>query len=163
MQLLESTDLEWRADWPEAFAALQAVRELLKLADEERGGRVPLDPGLPALHSYLRMKIGEHPHEVLLALLADEHGGYFGELTLASGGTDCIRIDPERVVKEIGRRRAAGFLLAHNHPSGECRPSRDDRRSTAVLRELAGRNGIALIDHLVVTPHAVCAIRGEAS
>ena len=32
--------------------------------------------------------------------------------------------------------QANGLLLAHNHPSGNCRPSAQDIRSTRLLRDL---------------------------
>jgi DNA repair protein RadC len=54
---------------------------------------------------------------------------------------------------------AAGFLLAHNHPSGRCRPSADDVSGTLRLAEVAEALELSLIDHLIVTRTRVFSMR----
>ena len=44
---------------------------------------------------------------------------------------------------------AAGMVIAHNHPSGDPRPSRADRDATRRLAETAPALGISLHDHLI--------------
>jgi DNA repair protein RadC len=48
------------------------------------------------------------------------------------------------------RHGAAAFALAHNHPSGDRTPSREDVLFTNALSRSAAVLGIPLIDHLVV-------------
>lgn len=45
--------------------------------------------------------------------------------------------------------KAAGMVIAHNHPSGDPRPSRADKAATRRLAETAGTLGITLHDHLI--------------
>jgi DNA repair protein RadC len=52
-------------------------------------------------------------------------------------------------------------VLAHNHPSGDCRPSFADRNVTRVIREAADLIGIRLVDHLIVTPSAYHSFASE--
>jgi DNA repair protein RadC len=47
------------------------------------------------------------------------------------------------------RERATAVLVAHNHPSGNLLPSREDRDITARLKEAGGILGIGLLDHLI--------------
>ncbi|MDQ8755683.1 JAB domain-containing protein [Sphingosinicella sp. LHD-64] len=44
---------------------------------------------------------------------------------------------------------ARGLVIAHNHPSGDPRPSRADIRATRRLAETAGALDIRLHDHLI--------------
>ncbi|HYN47011.1 MAG TPA: JAB domain-containing protein [Allosphingosinicella sp.] len=44
---------------------------------------------------------------------------------------------------------AAGMVIAHNHPSGDPRPSRADKEATRRLAEIADTLGIRLHDHLI--------------
>lgn len=48
--------------------------------------------------------------------------------------------------------RAYYILLAHNHTSGNCNPSRDDFALTAEFKETLGRLGMSLMDHVIITP-----------
>ena len=44
---------------------------------------------------------------------------------------------------------SAGIVLAHNHPSGDSRPSSDDCRATRRLASAAEAIDCAIVDHLV--------------
>jgi DNA repair protein RadC len=57
--------------------------------------------------------------------------------------------------------RAAGLLLAHNHPSGACSPSEADLAATAQISETARQLDLRLLDHLIVTPSSVYSINKE--
>lgn len=47
------------------------------------------------------------------------------------------------------RCEAVGMVIAHNHPSGDPRPSRADKAATRRLAETAAALGIVLHDHLI--------------
>jgi DNA repair protein RadC len=48
------------------------------------------------------------------------------------------------------RAGAAACIVAHNHPSGDPTPSRDDLLLTARLREVGELVGIPVLDHVIV-------------
>jgi DNA repair protein RadC len=54
------------------------------------------------------------------------------------------------VVKRALALGAAALILAHNHPSGDPKPSRDDIEMTREIRKAAEALGIAIHDHLVI-------------
>ena len=47
------------------------------------------------------------------------------------------------------RHDAVGMVVAHNHPSGDSRPSRADKAATRRLGEVADALSIQLFDHLI--------------
>lgn len=53
------------------------------------------------------------------------------------------------VIVDAARHGSAGIVLAHNHPSGDPRPSDADRRSTRRLAIAAESLDCAVLDHLI--------------
>ena len=60
-------------------------------------------------------------------------------------------VHPREVFADVITDRAAGIIVAHNHPSGTLTPSDDDVRTTKRLKEAAELLGIGFYDHLIVT------------
>lgn len=53
------------------------------------------------------------------------------------------------IIRDAAAHRSAGIVLAHNHPSGDARPSDSDCRSTRRLATVAEAIDCAVLDHLV--------------
>ena len=53
------------------------------------------------------------------------------------------------IITDAALHRSAGIILAHNHPSGDARPSDSDCRATRRLATAAEAIDCALLDHLV--------------
>ena len=45
---------------------------------------------------------------------------------------------------------ANSIIIAHNHPSGDVKPSKEDISITKRLKEVGGIIGINLIDHIII-------------
>ena len=65
------------------------------------------------------------------------------------GGEDEIVLPIRDIFAAALRHGAAGLVIAHNHPSGDPRPSRADKAATRRLAETADALAIVLHDHLV--------------
>jgi len=61
-----------------------------------------------------------------------------------------VVVHPRDVFRPAVVRNASAVLVAHNHPSGDCSPSDDDRRLTWRLQEAGDLLGIPVLDHLIV-------------
>ncbi|HVE14063.1 MAG TPA: DNA repair protein RadC [Elusimicrobiota bacterium] len=59
-------------------------------------------------------------------------------------------VHPREVFAPALERRAAGLIVAHNHPSGLVRPSPEDRETTRRLEQAGLVLGIPLLDHVIV-------------
>jgi DNA repair protein RadC len=57
---------------------------------------------------------------------------------------------PKDILTPVVRAGALGFVLVHNHPSGDPRPSREDLMLTATVKQAAEIVGAPLIDHVIV-------------
>lgn len=69
---------------------------------------------------------------------------------LAVGSLDQVGMNPREVLVTGLRLNAYGIVVAHNHPSGDPKPSRDDNAATLRLKRACDIVGLKLIDHLIV-------------
>lgn len=74
-----------------------------------------------------------------------------GIYNLAKGGiTGCV-VDIRIILSIALKTLATGIILVHNHPSGNLKPSTEDKKITNELREACEIMNITLLDHLIVT------------
>ena len=66
------------------------------------------------------------------------------------GSTSKVLLDPVAIPRSAVMCNAAGVVLAHNHPNGEARPSREDISATQMLVARLAPLDIALVDHCIV-------------
>lgn len=67
------------------------------------------------------------------------------------GTVNISSVLPRKILEIAKKRRAAGVIIAHNHPGGYAKASDDDITATAMLRELLYSSGIELSAHYVVS------------
>jgi len=75
-------------------------------------------------------------------LLADEMQG--------RGTVNHTPVYPREVVKRALELHATGLVLAHNHPSGDPTPSREDIAMTREIKAASDALGISLHDHVII-------------
>lgn len=63
----------------------------------------------------------------------------------------CV-VHPADIFKSAILSNATGFILVHNHPSGDVHPSREDILVTDRLKQAGEIMGITLTDHVIVNP-----------
>lgn len=70
--------------------------------------------------------------------------------TVFIGSATASLVHPREVLARAIDDRAAAIIVAHNHPSGDPRPSDDDISVTRQLAAAAETMGIPLLDHVIV-------------
>lgn len=70
--------------------------------------------------------------------------------TVAEGSVDLCPVDPREVFATALRERGSAVLVAHNHPSGDPNPSREDLELTERLVKAGTLLGIPVLDHIIV-------------
>lgn len=138
---------------------LVAARDMVDTArrDELSGERV--DPADPALLGYLRGLFSAASQERLHAIFCDAQQRFIRDDTLGEGSRRNVTLRVAPLLRRAVALDAGGILLAHNHPSGDCRPSGDDIRATHELQDLAGALEIDIIDHLIFAPGKAYSMR----
>jgi DNA repair protein RadC len=79
---------------------------------------------------------------------ANEVIGYY---KISSGGFSGTVVDPKVVMTIALQSAASSIILAHNHPSGNLKPSDGDKRITEKLKSACSFLDVSLLDHLIIT------------
>jgi DNA repair protein RadC len=69
--------------------------------------------------------------------------------TVTIGTLNASLVHPREVFRPLIRHAAASCIVAHNHPSGDSTPSREDITVTKRLQEAGEIIGIDVLDHIV--------------
>lgn len=125
---------------------------------------VPMDARevrLGALIGFLRNTVLAPPatRERGHAVFVDDRRFPVGDAEFGVGGHAELSLRMREIFEDALRLRARGMVLAHNHPSGDCRPSGFDIAATRRLSEVACALDIVLLDHLIFTHEAVYSMR----
>ena len=67
-----------------------------------------------------------------------------------SRSENMVSINASTLAKAIAINNPVNALIAHNHPSGDIRPSRDDDIATAKIYMLCKLQGVTLLDHVII-------------
>jgi DNA repair protein RadC len=71
--------------------------------------------------------------------------------TVSVGTLSASLVHPREVFAPAIAHAAAGVIVAHNHPSGDCTPSPEDCEATRRLRRSGELLGIPVLDHVIVS------------
>ena len=75
------------------------------------------------------------------------------------GTLDASLVHPREVFRSAIKDAASSIILAHNHPSGDATPSREDRAVTDRLTDVGKVIGIDVLDHIVMGKGSIVSIR----
>jgi DNA repair protein RadC len=142
-----------------AVTAIFNAKRLVEAALCQEVARASVDGTDPALHRYLRCLIGAQVTERLHVVYCDAGRGYLADESIAIGTGNSVEPRIRPMVERALGLGAAGFLIAHNHPSGVCRPSDKDIEATRRIGDIAQALELELIDHLIVTRRRVFSMR----
>gem|GEM_PF-6585955 len=97
------------------------------------------------------------PEEQLRVLLINNRYQIVYEQIITSSASGSLHVTPLEVLHPAVKRDLQSIILVHNHPSGTCKPSKEDRIFTERIQKAAELMNITLLDHVVI------AVDGAAS
>ncbi len=89
-------------------------------------------------------------HEAFCVIYLDVRSQYIKHEIVSSGGQKSTVVDISMILKGCLLNNATQMIVAHNHPSGNTSPSRDDINLTSQLMQAAQLMNIKLNDHLII-------------
>lgn len=101
--------------------------------------------------NHLRYLLQFENRELFMLLLLNQANRIIHEEILSVGGITGTIADPRIIFKLALSHESTGFIICHNHPSGQLIPSRMDDQLTQKIKEGAALLDIKLIDHLIVS------------
>ncbi len=102
------------------------------------------------LLDYCRIHIGHNAHEEFHVLFLDNKLQLIADERQQKGTVNHTPVYPREVVKRALELGASSMILAHNHPSGDVSPSKEDIDITKLIIAAAKPLGIEVHDHLII-------------
>lgn len=105
-----------------------------------------------SVYSFLKEKVELHkePEEVVVMLALDNKLNIVSYSDVARGDISKSLLNPREVFKRALVSNAKSIIIAHNHTSGDVKPSMEDIAITKAVKEAGDIIGIKLLDHLIV-------------
>ena len=99
--------------------------------------------------------------EHFLTITLDGASHIINTRTVFIGTLNQSLVHPREVFADAIADRAAGIIIAHNHPSGTLEASRADIQITQRLKEVSKLVGIELLDHVILSKYGYYSFSDE--
>jgi len=94
-------------------------------------------------------------------LLLNRSNKVLGIYTASSGGIHGTVVDIKLVLAVAINTGSTQIMLAHNHPSGSIRPSRNDETLTQKIKNAASFLEVKVVDHIILTSESYYSFADE--
>ena len=99
--------------------------------------------------------------EEFWAIYLNQNNRILGKSKLSSGGINQSVVDVRILFKTALEHLATGIIIAHNHPSGNLKPSSEDLKITKQIAEAGKILNIQLLDHLIIAQNSYLSFADE--
>jgi DNA repair protein RadC len=130
---------------PAKAALISAALEFARRRIRPEGIKIktPVDV-LPLIRHY-----SDRKQEHFLCLSLNGANEVITTRVVSIGLVNKTQVHPREVFADPITDRASAVILAHNHPSGDLTPSKEDKSLTRQLKEAGETLGIAVLDHII--------------
>jgi DNA repair protein RadC len=145
---------------PDKAVTILAAFELSKRATKSFDHNLPIiDSPQKAVDqiTHIRNKTKEH----FVVLYLNARNQLIHQETISVGHLSASLVHPREVFAPALIHHAASLILAHNHPSGDTKPSAEDKHITSKLLSAADLLGIDIHDHLILTQKSFISFKQE--
>jgi DNA repair protein RadC len=120
------------------------------MLEEVSKPRTPVLGNAQTVYDWSKARLVPLDHEEIWVLALDGRHQLRAAKMVARGGLSHVQLTTHDVLRFVLREGAVAFVLAHNHPSGDPEPSREDLEFTRAIVEAGKNAGVPCIDHVIV-------------
>lgn len=102
----------------------------------------------------LKNKLSDLRTEEFWAIFLNNSNKVIHISQLTQGGISQAIVDVRILFKTALEHFSTGIIIAHNHPSGSLKPSREDINITQKIKEAGNTLSIQLLDHIIITQNS---------
>lgn len=128
---------------------LAAAFELGCRVAREQLNHSPLDSP-ERIHQCFAPQVQHLPHEQVIVATVDTRLRHLSTTVVSIGSVNESTAHPREILRPVITRGAYGFILIHNHPSGDPSPSRADTQVTNRIIDAAAIMQVRFLDHLII-------------
>jgi DNA repair protein RadC len=112
---------------------------------------------------YMSLYLSDLNHEEFWILLLNRANQVIAQQMIGQGGISSTAVDLKKIFKQVLDYQASGIILAHNHPSGNLKPSDQDNLLTKKIAEAAKLMEISVLDHLIISANSYYSYADEGN
>ncbi|AZB26135.1 JAB domain-containing protein [Chryseobacterium bernardetii] len=105
-------------------------------------------------YSILKNQLSDLRTEEFWAIFMNNSNKVIHTSQLTQGGISQSIVDVRVLFKTALENFSTGVIIAHNHPSGSMKPSKEDLNITQKIKEAGKVLSIQLLDHIIITQHS---------
>ena len=129
---------------------LKAVAELsMRISKAKRARSIRMNTPVTIADYYME-QMRHLQQEVVICAYFDVKSRFLGDKFISKGSLSSSVVDISSVMRTALEKNASKIVLLHNHPSGDCTPSKDDIAVTDRLAEGSRIFSIELCDHIII-------------
>ncbi len=102
------------------------------------------------LKAVLSKEFGDKKEETCQFFLLDKNYNILLQLPFGNYNKIEVSLDLNEIVKSFASFKPAHVIMAHNHVTGDCKPSRADDLATQKIMFLCQLHGVSFFDHVIV-------------
>ena len=135
---------------PAKLAQLRAALELGRRMHEEELERGNVLDSPRRVRDFLRSCLGHDSHESFGIIFLDARNRFISWEEMFRGTLSGTQVHVREIVRMALEKRAAGVILAHNHPSGVPTPSASDHVLTRHVQRALAMVDVTVHDHFII-------------
>lgn len=142
---------------------LKAMLELARRVNEADWLRLDQVVSSQVLAQQMMRELGDKKQEHLVGLFLDSQNRVIHKATIFIGSVRRSVAEPREILHQACRSLATSVIVVHNHPSGVCQPSPQDKGFTQTLKRSCDDLGVVLLDHIIVGKQQYYSFREEGA
>jgi DNA repair protein RadC len=140
---------------------LIAALELGKRRESRQAEEIQTITCSKDIYQILKPKIGHLDYEEFWLILLNRANRIIYSAPFSKGGIAGTVVDVRLIFRRALEFTSSGIVIAHNHPSGNLRPSEQDLDITKKIKNGASLLEMKLLDHLIVTDNGYYSFADE--
>ena len=130
---------------------VKAALELSKRMNQRNEQKTLVLNHSKVVYECLQYELAELEHEEFWVLYLNQSSKLLEKHRLSQGGITQTSVDIRLALKRAVEVGATALILAHNHPSGNLKPSQSDKDITHKFSAAAKLVDLSVLDHLIIS------------
>lgn len=141
-----------------------SIATALEIGRRRASQEIPEKPQISSsndAYQILKLHLADLRTEEFWAVFLNQSNKVIHISQLTQGGINQSIVDIRIIFKNALDHFATGIIVAHNHPSGNLKPSSEDIHITKKITEAGDLMNIQLLDHLIITQNSYLSFADE--
>lgn len=141
-----------------------SIATALEIGRRRASQEIPEKPQISSsndAYQILKFHLADLRTEEFWAIFLNQSNKVIHISQLTQGGINQSIVDIRILFKNALDHFATGIIVAHNHPSGNLKPSSEDIHITKMIKEAGNLMNIQLLDHLIITQNSYLSFADE--